>query len=162
MEAFHIAIWPTSRDSRDRMVGASSTPSTDRTIVVSSCSSLSPLATSIILPTAKTWWSNIVVTSSMSPSLLRAGSWSHPGGWKWTSFGAGSRRGVGWRRHSLGGSPYARVNARVHAPRCFFAVRGGEWAGERLVGGRPGLGGEIEPGSIRGGQTVRGPLEEHP
>ena len=54
IDSCHMASWPTSRESSERNVGASSMPSTETTIGRSSASSLSPSARSTISPTSHT------------------------------------------------------------------------------------------------------------
>lgn len=53
------------------------------------------------------------VTRSIAVILRSDGSRREPGGWKWTLLGAGSRCDLGTLRHTDGGAPKARVNARV-------------------------------------------------
>jgi hypothetical protein len=90
--------------------------STEYSIGLSSVSASSRSARSINWPIIHTWCSTIFTSTSMPLTSLRAGSRRLPGGWKWTPLGASRKnRCVGRRRHSRGGSPYARANARVNA-----------------------------------------------
>ena len=61
------------------------------------------------------WCSTMRVIRSIAVTLSRAGSRRLPGGWKWTSLGAGMRIRPGALRQAAGGTPYARVKARVNA-----------------------------------------------
>ena len=148
MAAFHMSIWPISRDSSERRVGLSSTPSTETSIGASSwlvAQRRRPRST--ISPTSQTWCSTILTSRSMERHLRSRGQPQAAGGMEVHAV----------RRLDL--DPRAAACASRDG---VCAVRPGERAGERLVRGVAGLDRDVEDPAVAGQQAVRRPLEQDP